>query len=120
MVDAEGDVFANSITTAGGTVTLSSTTASTLTVENHATIGDAITDIFTINSGSIRYENFATSTILNNQVNAFSFTASTTQNPLLSFDTLNFRVGVASTAPSHTLSVQGNLLVSGTSTVGSL
>lgn len=42
LIDAEGDVFANSITAAGG-VTLSTTTASTFSVENSATFGDATT-----------------------------------------------------------------------------
>lgn len=40
LIDAEGDVFANSITLAGGS-SLSTTTISTLTVENSANLGDA-------------------------------------------------------------------------------
>ena len=42
LIDAEGDVFANSLTAAGG-VTLSTTTASTFSVENNSTFGDATT-----------------------------------------------------------------------------
>ncbi len=42
LVDAEGDVFANSVTAVGGT-TLSTTTASTFSVENNTTLGDATT-----------------------------------------------------------------------------
>jgi|GEM_PF-4771340 len=49
MVDSEGDVFAKSVTASGGT-TLSTTTVSTLTVENNATIGDAVTDTLTVNA----------------------------------------------------------------------
>ena len=40
LVDADGDVFANGLTTVGGT-TLASTTASNFTVENQFTMGDA-------------------------------------------------------------------------------
>ncbi|MBI2047622.1 MAG: hypothetical protein HYT27_00635, partial [Parcubacteria group bacterium] len=42
LVDAEGDVFTNSLTTVGG-VTLATTTASDFTVENTATFGDSTT-----------------------------------------------------------------------------
>ena len=42
LVDAEGDIFANAITVVGGT-TLSTTTASTFTVENNTFLGDATT-----------------------------------------------------------------------------
>ncbi len=42
LVDAEGDVFGNSLTVVGGT-TLSTTTASTFSVENNTTLGDATT-----------------------------------------------------------------------------
>jgi len=50
LIDAEGDVYANSITASGG-VTLSTTTASTFLVENNTTLGDATTtDIVYFNS----------------------------------------------------------------------
>ncbi|MBI4121039.1 MAG: DUF5011 domain-containing protein [Parcubacteria group bacterium] len=42
LVDGEGDLFANSVTAAGGT-TLSTTTASTFSVENNTSLGDATT-----------------------------------------------------------------------------
>lgn len=42
LIDAEGDVFANSVTAVGGT-TLSTTTASTFSVEGTSTFGDATT-----------------------------------------------------------------------------
>ncbi|MBI5004832.1 MAG: DUF5011 domain-containing protein, partial [Candidatus Lloydbacteria bacterium] len=42
MIDAEGDVFANSITSVGGE-TLSTTSVSTLTIENNTTLGDSTT-----------------------------------------------------------------------------
>ncbi len=47
LVDAEGDIFANSLTASGG-VTLATTTASTFTVEGDTTLGDAATDNLTI------------------------------------------------------------------------
>lgn len=48
LVDAEGDVFANNLTSVGS-VTLSTTTASTFTVEGNTTLGDSITDVTTVN-----------------------------------------------------------------------
>ena len=48
LIDAEGDVFSNSLTTTG-IVTLSTTTASTFSVENNTTLGDSITDTTTVN-----------------------------------------------------------------------
>ncbi|MFC1663742.1 right-handed parallel beta-helix repeat-containing protein [Patescibacteria group bacterium] len=43
LVDAEGDVFVNTLT-AAGSVTVGATTISNLTVENNTTLGDALTD----------------------------------------------------------------------------
>ncbi len=48
LVDAEGDVFVNNLTSVGS-VTLSTTSASSFTVEGNTTLGDAITDVTTIN-----------------------------------------------------------------------
>ncbi|MDP3958466.1 MAG: hypothetical protein Q8Q36_03330, partial [bacterium] len=77
IVDAEGDVFVNSLTSVGAT-TLSTTTASSFTVENGLTVGDAVGDTLTLNAGNILYQNFATSTLKNGVVNAFSFATSST------------------------------------------
>ncbi|MCH7883380.1 hypothetical protein IIA95_03115 [Patescibacteria group bacterium] len=49
LIDAEGDVFVNSLTSVGETV-LSTTTASTFTVENNTTLGDSSSDRLTINA----------------------------------------------------------------------
>ncbi|MBI4068343.1 helix-turn-helix domain-containing protein, partial [Candidatus Kaiserbacteria bacterium] len=48
LIDAEGDIFVNNITSVGS-VTLSTTSASTFTVEGNTTLGDAITDVTTVN-----------------------------------------------------------------------
>ncbi|MDP3645825.1 MAG: hypothetical protein Q8R25_01945, partial [bacterium] len=48
LVDAEGDVFVNNLTSVGS-VTLSTTSASTFSVEGNTTLGDSITDTTTIN-----------------------------------------------------------------------
>ena len=47
LVDAEGDLFANSLIASGG-VTLATTSASVFTVEGDTTLGDAIGDTLTI------------------------------------------------------------------------
>ncbi|MDP3762540.1 MAG: hypothetical protein Q8Q97_00515, partial [bacterium] len=59
LVDAEGDVFANGLTTIGGT-TLASTTASTFTVENQFIMGDAANSDTHIIRGQVSH--FATTT----------------------------------------------------------
>ncbi|MDP3794455.1 MAG: hypothetical protein Q8R13_00805, partial [bacterium] len=110
LVDAEGDVFANSLTSVGAQ-TLSSTTASTLFVENNTTLGDGITDLFTINGGTVIYNNVATTTLVNSRVNAFAIGTSTTEVPLLTFDTLNSRLGLLTVAPTNRFDVGGGQFV---------
>ena len=107
LVDAEGDIFANSITTTGGSV-LATTTASNFAVENNFTSGDAVGDVLTINAGSIRYENTATSSIKNDTLNAWSIIASTTNTSILSIDTtvMGGRIGVGTTSPWGYFSIE--------------
>ncbi|MEK7099056.1 MAG: NYN domain-containing protein, partial [Patescibacteria group bacterium] len=107
LVDAEGDMFVNSLTSVGAT-TLSSTVASSFTVENTMTIGDAVGDVLAVYAGSVRHENLATTTVLNSTVNAFAFAASTTQNTLFSLDTsvTTGRVGIATSAPWGLFSIE--------------
>ena len=54
LVDAEGDIFANSLTTYGS-VNVGATTISTLTVENNTTLGDASGDTLTVNATINKY-----------------------------------------------------------------
>ncbi|MEK7541380.1 MAG: hypothetical protein AAB533_00850, partial [Patescibacteria group bacterium] len=107
LVDAEGDIFANSITTVGGSV-LATTTASNFTIENSLIAGDAVGDVVTINAGSIRYENFATSSIRNNSVNAWGIVASTTDTSIFSVDTSvsGGRIGIGTTSPWGLFSIE--------------
>ncbi|MDP3934625.1 MAG: NYN domain-containing protein, partial [Candidatus Giovannonibacteria bacterium] len=105
LIDAEGDVFANSITLTGGS-SLATTSINTLTIENNATFGDAITDQVVFVSGLLSFNNFATTTIASSTpsgagINAFSFATSTTAVPMLSFDTTNSRIGILTTAPTN-------------------
>ena len=65
LVDAEGDLFANNLTSVGA-VTLSTTTASTFAVEGNTTLGDAITDSTTINGTLIVTGTTTASTIAGN------------------------------------------------------
>ncbi len=65
LIDAEGDVFANSLTAVGG-VTLSTTTASTFSVENNTTLGDSITDTTTVNGTLVVTGTTTSSTVAGN------------------------------------------------------
>ena len=101
LIDAEGDVFANSITSSGAT-TLSTATTSTFMVENSAQFGDAIGDRVTFNVGNIVFANTSTST-LPNLTSAFTYATSTTNTPLLTLSTKSSRygrVGIGTSTPS--------------------
>src|SRR3989344_2795448 len=109
FVDSEGDIFANSLTSIGGQ-TLSSTTASTLFVENNTTLGDAIGDEVIFNSGLLQFNNRATSTIPNLTVNAWSIATSTSIVPTFTISTADSPfglVGIGTTSPWATLSIAG-------------
>jgi hypothetical protein len=111
MVDAEGDIFANSLTSVGGQ-TLSSTTASTLLVENNTILGDAIGDLVTFNSGNLIFNNRATSTIPNLTVNAWSIATSTSIIPTFTISTASSPfgfIGIGMLNPTSTLAVLGSV-----------
>jgi hypothetical protein len=105
LVDAEGDVFVNSLT-AAGSVTQGSTTVSSLTVEGNTTLGDASTDLLTVN---------ATSTF-NAGVTLSTFTQGSVlfagPGGLISQDNTNFfwddstnRLGLGDSTPAATLTI---------------
>ncbi|MBI4135086.1 MAG: hypothetical protein HY471_03210 [Candidatus Sungbacteria bacterium] len=113
LVDSDGDIFANSLTTAG-TVTVGSTTASSFLVEGTLYAGDAQADTFIINAGTITYANYATSTITNDRVNAWSLATSTALTPIFTVSTASTTasgsgaVGVGTTSPYAKLSVSAS------------
>ncbi|MEK7566887.1 MAG: hypothetical protein AAB527_02020, partial [Patescibacteria group bacterium] len=109
MIDAEGDIFAKSLTTEGSN-NISSTTASTFLVENNATFGDAITDKVIFRAGTLQFDNRATSTIPNLTVNAWSIATSTSIVPTFTISTASSPfgfVGIGTTSPATTFSVAG-------------
>ncbi|MCE9541112.1 hypothetical protein K8R03_00960, partial [Candidatus Kaiserbacteria bacterium] len=65
LVDAEGDVFVNNLTSVGS-VTLSTTTASSFTVEGDAVFGDSISDVTTVNGSLVVTGTTTASTIQGN------------------------------------------------------
>ncbi|MEK7149312.1 MAG: hypothetical protein AAB796_02840, partial [Patescibacteria group bacterium] len=103
---------------------LSTTTAATFNVTDNATLGDAITDVLTLNAGTIYLNNSSTSTIPNMRNNAYSISTSSATStngvPIITISTLSSQgglVGIGGTSsPSQALSVQGNILGSGTLT----
>src|SRR3989338_7077564 len=135
LVDAEGDVYVNNLTSVGS-VTLSTTTASTFTVEGNATFGDSITVIVTVNGSLIVTGTTTTSTIQGNfgictttpwarlslagsaggTVPLFTISSSTagfaTSTALL-IDA-NGKVGIGTTSPSAAFAVSSPIYIGGT------
>src|SRR3989344_6165134 len=79
--------------------------------QNLTASGDLI-----IGGGDIVLTKVSTTTIPDLAINAFSFATSTAAIPLLTFDTLNYRVGVGTTSPGGTFAVAGNIVSSGAAT----
>ncbi|MCW9054563.1 MAG: hypothetical protein OQJ98_01105 [Candidatus Pacebacteria bacterium] len=133
IVDAEGGVFTNSLTSVGG-VTLSTTTAATFTVEGNTTLGDSVSDVTTINgtltvtgqtSVSTVDGNFGVGTtspwarlsvagVSNGTDPLFTIstsTASATSTAVLVDANGNF--GIGTTSPSATFAVEGDAYING-------
>ncbi|MEX1120406.1 MAG: helix-turn-helix domain-containing protein, partial [Candidatus Paceibacterota bacterium] len=141
LVDAEGDVFVNNLTSVGS-VTLSTTSASTFTVEGNTTLGDSISDTTVINgtltvtgatSVSTTDGNFGVGTTSPWARLSVSGTSNDSTTPLLSISTstasatstaiqvdANGKFGIGTSTPSEQLSVEGNALINGTLTSGAL
>ena len=99
------------ITSAGAASGLTSLAADSVSVGTFTAGGTTF-------SGNLTFSNSATATIPALAVNAFSFATSTTAVPFLSFDTQNYRIGIGTTTPSETFSVNGNGIFSGSLNVG--
>ncbi|MBI2109521.1 MAG: hypothetical protein HYT93_05165, partial [Parcubacteria group bacterium] len=99
LVDAEGDVFANSITAVGG-VTLSTTSASTFTVEGDTTLGDASTTDRTYFNSRIG------SSLIPTADNILDI-GDTTNSLAWRTGIFGTSLGVGTTSPAWTLSVAG-------------
>lgn len=84
------------------------------------TVGDAGADTLTITSNSVVYSNNSTSTIPTN-ANSFAVATTSADIPLFKIDATNTRVGIGTTTPSKTFSVNGDgtalFTGSGTSTL---
>lgn len=141
LVDAEGDVFVKNLTSVGS-VTLSTTSASSFTVEGNTTLGDAITDTTTINgtltvtgatSVSTVDGNFGVGTtspwarlsvsgVAGASTPLFSISTTTAGNATSTaiFVDENGKFGIGTTSPFAQLSVAGNGLFSGTLTTTNL
>ncbi|MBT4894701.1 helix-turn-helix domain-containing protein, partial [bacterium] len=100
IIDAEGDLFANSITAVGG-VTLSTTTASTFTVENDLTIGDATT------TDSIYLNAMLASSLIPKYDNAFDIGSSSPQR-MWRTGYFGTSIGIGTSSPYATLSIEGS------------
>ncbi len=80
----------------------------TITVSNYLALkGGTIT-------GSLSFANRSTTTIPNLLAGAFSIATSTSaEAPFFTFDTLNSRIGIGTSSPGATFSVQGDILGTG-------
>ncbi|TSC62234.1 MAG: hypothetical protein Athens041674_539, partial [Parcubacteria group bacterium Athens0416_74] len=136
LVDAEGDVFVNNLTSVGS-VTLSTTSASSFTVEGNTTLGDSATDTTTINGTLVVTGTTTASTIsgkfgvgtttpwakLAVQATAgqtypiFEIASSSSSTSYLMISSSG-NVGIGTTSPSATLAVAGTFTTAGTNTFG--
>ena len=105
LIDAEGDVFARSVTAVGGT-TLSTTTAATFTVEGNTTLGDATTTDITYFNSRIG------SSLIPTADNILDIGS---PSPQLMWRTGYFgtSIGIGTTSPYRTLSVAGSGVFTG-------
>lgn len=134
LVDAEGDVFVNNLTSIGD-VTLAQTTASTFSVEGNTTLGDSITDVTTINGTLTVTGQTSVSTVAGNfgvgtttpyaRLSVAGVAGATT--PLFAISTTTAsnatstalildsqgKFGIGTSSPSTQLSVEGNALING-------
>ncbi|MDZ4390696.1 MAG: hypothetical protein U0974_13300, partial [Gemmatimonadales bacterium] len=110
LIDAEGDVFANGLTTVGG-ATLASTTASTFTVENSLIAGDAANADAHTFRGTISH--YATSssaalTIWNSDTGDLLTLQGDTPAPVTRLTVTNAgNLGLGTTSPGSLLALQG-------------
>ncbi|MDP3710832.1 MAG: hypothetical protein Q8R29_03900, partial [bacterium] len=105
------------LTLQSGNLTLSS---GSFSLTGNTTIGDSQSDTLTIHPGTVTYINSSTTTIPSATKNAYSIATSTSVTPFLTFNTDAYRIGIGTTTPGRTLSIQGDLLVSGTANLATL
>ncbi|MDD5292257.1 MAG: hypothetical protein PHY46_03645, partial [Candidatus Omnitrophica bacterium] len=88
-----------------------STISANLTVNGNVVVGDASSDTFTLNSGSISFINATALNLANSSATSLNI-----ESGLLNLDTLNSRVGIGTTAPEAKLQVLGGDAYIGTGT----
>jgi hypothetical protein len=120
LLDADGTLSLNTannqpIVTGTGLFTIGGSASTT----GSMTLGSSVSDLVFLNAGLIQYLNYATTTIQNNLINAFSIATSSSGVPIFSIDTSSGqvgRIGIGTTSPSEQLSVANRLYVGGTGT----
>src|SRR3989338_9676473 len=115
---AEGTATGHVYLTGGLGVGIATTTAGGLQLTGNTLFGDASADLLMYNSAALVFNNAGTSTIPSANANAWSYATSSANIPLVKFDTSNTRVGISTTSPLATLSVDGTAVFTGTLGVG--
>ncbi len=119
LVDAEGDIFANNLTTTGS-VTLASTTASSFVVEGSTTLGDASTDLVTVNAALLANASATLNADLS--VSGLSTLANASTTVLSVSGSTHFpggvwnasgSVGIGTTSPAARLGIAGDAYIGG-------
>ncbi len=87
-------------------VGVATTTAGAIENSGNALFGDAAGDLVMFNAANIRHNNAGTTTIPAGNANSWTIATSTT-NAFMKFDTTNHRIGIGTSTPQQTLSVEG-------------
>lgn len=120
-----GSIFVGA-SSGGGTVGglgigVATTTAGAFEMTGNALFGDASSDLVNFNASNLNFNNNGTSTLpIHAKAWAYATTSSATGgvNAFVRFDTSNTRVGISSSTPGTTFSVQGDTMTTGGLGVG--
>lgn len=120
-----GSVFIGASTgggTAGGLgIGVATTTAGALELNGNVLFGGSASNLVNFNSANLNFNNIGTSTLPINAT-AWGYATSTgganTGGAFIRFDTTNTRVGISSSTPGSTFSVQGDIQATGGFGVG--
>ncbi len=88
-------------------VGLATTAVGAIQNSGNTLLGDAAGDFVAINAASLIHNNAGTTTLVAANANSWNVATTSANIPFVKYDTTNYRIGISTTAPAHTLSVAG-------------